>query len=137
MIKKEIITDTSIYTDEFGNVHDINEDIEQAEADIQAMKQTASVTFRWSEFEIRRAKAIAKKIGIPYQTYIKMSLKQAMDNDEKKYNVVQFNQIFQVLEEKKIKFVVASGNQYFQLRSFFPSHYAYIIPFAAPLCKFS
>ena len=56
----------------------------QAEADIQAMKQTASVTFRWSEFEIRRAKAIAKKIGIPYQTYIKMSLKQAMDNDEKK-----------------------------------------------------
>ena len=86
MIKKEIITDTSIQTDEFGNVHDINEDIEQAEADIQAMKQTASVTFRWSEFEIRRAKAIAKKIGIPYQTYIKMSLKQAMDNDEKKYN---------------------------------------------------
>ncbi len=80
------IYDTSIYTDEFGNVHDINEDIEQAEADIQAMKQTASVTFRWSEFEIRRAKAIAKKIGIPYQTYIKMSLKQAMDNDEKKYN---------------------------------------------------
>ncbi len=61
---------------------------------------------------------------------IKMTIKMiAVDmdgtflNDEKKYNVVQFNQIFQVLEEKKIKFVVASGNQYFQLRSFFPSHY--------------
>lgn len=57
---------------------------------------------------------------------IKMTIKMiAVDmdgtflNDEKKYNVVQFNQIFQVLEEKKIKFVVASGNQYFQLRSFF------------------
>lgn len=58
----------------------------QAEADIEDMKQTSSVTFRWSEFEIKRAKSIAKKMGLPYQTYIKMSLKQAMDNDEKKYN---------------------------------------------------
>lgn len=86
MNKKEIITDTSTYTDEFGNIHDIDEDIAQAEADIEDMKQTSSVTFRWSEFEIKRAKNIAKKMGLPYQTYIKMSLKQAMDNDEKKYN---------------------------------------------------
>lgn len=86
MNKKEIITDTSIYTDEFGNIHDIEADIEQAEADIEDMKQSSSVTFRWSEFEIKRAKNIAKKMGLPYQTYIKMSLKQAMDNDEKKYN---------------------------------------------------
>jgi len=86
MNKKEIITDVSIYTDEFGNTHDINDDIAQAEADIEDMKQTSRVTFRWSEFEIKRAKNIAKKMGLPYQTYIKMSLKQAMDNDEKKYN---------------------------------------------------
>ncbi len=59
---------------------------EQAERDIEEMKQTASVTFRWSEFEIKRAKAIAKKMGLPYQTYIKMTLKKAMDDDEKKYN---------------------------------------------------
>ena len=86
MNKKEIITDTSTYTDEFGNVHDINEDIEQAEKDIANLKQTSNITFRWSEFEIKRAKNIAKKMGLPYQTYIKMTLKQAMDNDEKKYN---------------------------------------------------
>ncbi len=85
MNKKEIITDTSIYTDNFGNVHDINDDIEQAEKDIIEMKKTSSVTFRWSEFEIKRAKKIAEKMGIPYQTYLKMTLKQAMDIDEKKF----------------------------------------------------
>lgn len=83
---KKIVTDTSIYKDEFGNIHDINEDIEQAENDIIKLKQTSNVTFRWSEFEIKRAKKIAQKMGIPYQTYLKMSLKQAMDNDELKYN---------------------------------------------------
>ena len=86
MNKKEIITDTSIYTDNFGNIHDINDDIEQEENDIIEFKKTTSVTFRWSEFEIKRAKKIAAQLGIPYQTYIKMALKQAMDNDERKYN---------------------------------------------------
>ena len=56
----------------------------QAEEDIAKRKQTANVNFRWSEFEIARAKKIAEKMGIPYQTYLKMTLKQAMDNDEKK-----------------------------------------------------
>lgn len=57
----------------------------QAEEDIAKKKQTANVNFRWSEFEIARAKSIAEKMGIPYQTYLKMTLKQAMDNDEKKF----------------------------------------------------
>lgn len=57
---------------------------EQAEQDIAIMKQTANVHFRWSEFEIKRAKKIAAKLGMPYQTYLKSTLKQAMDNDEKK-----------------------------------------------------
>lgn len=56
----------------------------QAEADIAKMKQTVNVNFRWSEFEIKRAKRIARKLGMPYQTYLKSTLKQAMDNDEKK-----------------------------------------------------
>jgi len=86
MDKKIIVTDSSIYKDEFGNLHNINEDIEQAEKDIIEMKQTNNVNFRWSEFEIKRAKKIAAKMGLPYQTYIKMTLKQAMDNDEKKFN---------------------------------------------------
>ena len=56
----------------------------QADSDIAAMKQTANVNFRWSEFEIKRAKKIARKLGMPYQTYLKSTLKQAMDRDEKK-----------------------------------------------------
>ncbi len=57
----------------------------QAEEDIAKKKQSANVNFRWSEFEIARAKKIAEKMGIPYQTYLKMTLKQAMDNDEKRF----------------------------------------------------
>lgn len=41
-------------------------------------------------------------------------------NDKKQYNQNRFREIYQTLKEKKIKFVVASGNQYYQLRSFFP-----------------
>ncbi len=48
-------------------------------------KQSVSVHFRWSEFEIARAKKIAEKLGMPYQTYLKSTLKQAMDIDEKKF----------------------------------------------------
>ncbi|MBC2166457.1 HAD family hydrolase [Listeria booriae] len=44
-------------------------------------------------------------------------------NSEKKYNVARFNALFSRLKEKDIQFVVASGNQYFQLRSFFPDTY--------------
>ena len=44
-------------------------------------------------------------------------------NDQKKYNEPRFNRLFQQLQEKGIRFVVASGNQYFQLRSFFPELY--------------
>lgn len=58
---------------------------EQAERDISEKKQTANVNFRWSEFEIKRAKRIAEKLGMPYQTYLKSVLKQAMDNDELKF----------------------------------------------------
>lgn len=56
----------------------------QAEEEIVAKKQTENVHFRWSEFEIKRAKKIAEKLGMPYQTYLKSTLKQAMDRDEKK-----------------------------------------------------
>ncbi len=58
---------------------------EEAEKDIEAKKQTANVHFRWSEFEIKRAKKIAENLGMPYQTYLKSTLKQAMDAYEKKF----------------------------------------------------
>ncbi len=43
----------------------------------------ANVNFRWNVLDINRAKNIAKFEGMPYQTYIKSSLKQVMDRDER------------------------------------------------------
>ena len=64
------------------NLITAEEVINQAETDVK--KKYPKVNFRWSEFEIARAKKIAKELGIPYQTYIKSLLKQGMDNDEKR-----------------------------------------------------
>ena len=36
------------------------------------------------------------------------------------YNRERFSKIYDVMKEKQVKFVVASGNQYYQLKSFFP-----------------
>lgn len=45
-------------------------------------------------------------------------------DDQKEYNRERFDRIFQQMKEKEIKFVVASGNQYDQLKSFFPENHA-------------
>lgn len=79
---EEIVEDSSDLVDEFGNVHDVDEVITNAENDVK--KKYPKVNFRWSEFEIARAKKIAKELGMPYQTYIKSLLKQGMDNDERR-----------------------------------------------------
>jgi len=79
---EEIVEDSTDLVDEFGNIHNIDEVINQAETDVK--KKYPKVNFRWSEFEIARAKKIAKELGMPYQTYIKSVLKQGMDNDEKR-----------------------------------------------------
>ena len=82
--KNNIVSDSAEYIDHLGSVHNINDDIEQAEADIVKMKNDCNVNFRWSEFEVARAKKIAAQLGMPYQTYLKSTLKQAMDEFEKK-----------------------------------------------------
>mgnify|MGYP002865893341 CR=1 FL=1 len=79
---EEIVEDSADLVDEFGNVHNIDTVINQAETDVK--KKYPKVNFRWSEFEIARAKKIAKELGLPYQTYIKSLLKQGMDNDERR-----------------------------------------------------
>ncbi len=81
--KKHIIEDTAEYTDCFGNLHNIEDDIAQAEKDVE--KLSRNVNFRWSAAEIRRAKRIAEAKGMRYQTYLKATLKQAMDRDEKMF----------------------------------------------------
>lgn len=77
---EEIVEEKSELVDEFGNIHNVDNVIIQAEEYVK--KKYPKVNFRWSEFEIARAKKIAKKLGMPYQTYIKSLLKQGMDNDE-------------------------------------------------------
>lgn len=79
---EEIVEDSENLVDEYGNVFDIDKIINQVETDIK--KKYPKVNFRWSEFEIARAKKIAKELGMPYQTYIKSLLKQGMDNDERR-----------------------------------------------------
>lgn len=56
--------------------------IEQADKDVEKLKKSVNVNFRWNAAEIERIKKIAQKKGLPYQTYIKSVLKQAMDKDE-------------------------------------------------------
>ncbi|MEX3018730.1 Cof-type HAD-IIB family hydrolase [Kluyvera sp. STS39-E] len=41
-------------------------------------------------------------------------------NDKKTYNRERFLQQYQQMKQRQIRFVVASGNQYYQLASFFP-----------------
>lgn len=44
-------------------------------------------------------------------------------NEQKEYNRERFQRLFRLMQEKGIKFVVASGNQYDQLKSFFPEEH--------------
>ncbi|STK73890.1 putative hydrolase [Escherichia coli] len=57
-------------------------------------------------------------------TYERKSYRHDMDgtflNDAKTYNQPHFMAQYQELKKRGIKFVVASGNQYYQLISFFP-----------------
>lgn len=41
-------------------------------------------------------------------------------SDKKEYNRKRFNLLYEKMKEQQVKFVVASGNQYYQLKSFFP-----------------
>ena len=79
---EEIVDGEDFFADEFGNKHNVNKVIADAENDIK--KKYPKVNFRWSEFEIKRAKKIAEQLGLPYQTYLKSILKQGMDRDEER-----------------------------------------------------
>lgn len=54
--------------------------IEEAEKELES--KSKPVTLRLSISEIERCKKIAAKKGLPYQTYIKSILKQALDKEE-------------------------------------------------------
>ena len=54
--------------------------IEEAEKEIES--KTKPLTIRMPLSQIERCKRIAAKKGLPYQTYIKSILKQALDKEE-------------------------------------------------------
>lgn len=51
----------------------------------QGSEMKVNVNFRWTQSEVERAKKIAAKKGLKYQTYIKFVLKQQMDKDDKDF----------------------------------------------------
>lgn len=59
--------------------------IEEAEKQIEeealAIKEK-TLTMRWNVRDYNRAKKIAAKLNIPYQTYIKMRLTEILNNDQ-------------------------------------------------------
>ncbi|MBO0439269.1 Cof-type HAD-IIB family hydrolase [Candidatus Enterococcus ikei] len=41
-------------------------------------------------------------------------------NSQQEYDREKFSQLYQVMKQQGVRFVIASGNQYYQLKSFFP-----------------
>ena len=78
--QQEALADVNGYIEEYVSGQKVIKAFNKEE---DVKKKYPKVNFRWSEFEIARAKKIAKKLGMPYQTYIKSLLKQGMDKDEK------------------------------------------------------
>lgn len=66
---------------------EFNKLVAGTEKEITERSKSVNVNFRWSEKEIARAKKIAEKKGMPYQTYLKSTLKQQMDKDEQDLNI--------------------------------------------------
>lgn len=59
------------------------DEIDEAEKEIdEKYGKSKLIHIRLAPYEIERAKKLAAKKGLKYQTYIKMILKQGMDKDE-------------------------------------------------------
>ena len=71
------------YIDDHGNVHNIYEDVELADKQLETIEnQDKRVHFRWYESEIERCKRVAAKKGMRYTSYIKAVVTEAMNQDE-------------------------------------------------------
>jgi len=81
-VDDEDITVDGNYYDEENNLKNAFQEVEKADIYFQE-KQDGFVQFRWYKSEIERAKKVATKKGLKYQSYIKSVLKQALDKDEK------------------------------------------------------
>ena len=75
------ISQDGYFYDFKGNLRNAFEEVKKAEEYLEA-RQEAIVQFRWYKNEVTRIKKIAAKKGLKYQSYIKMVLKQTMDQEE-------------------------------------------------------
>lgn len=78
----ELFEWNGIFEDDYGNTVNFIKQQEIADKEIESKKESR-VNFRWNTKEIERCKKIASVKGLPYQTYIKSTLKIIMDKDEK------------------------------------------------------
>jgi predicted DNA binding CopG/RHH family protein len=49
-----------------------------------SLRETRNITIRIANSDIERARKLAEKKGIGYQTYIKMLLREGLDREEKR-----------------------------------------------------
>lgn len=81
---KTIRTKSGIVIEEMGELelspqedHDIQDMIDQSERDIDEVR----INFRWGYEQLSVVKRVARKLGIPYQTYMKMVVyRQAVED---------------------------------------------------------
>ncbi len=86
IINPEEITCEGEFIADVNTLKQFDQAIDQAESDIQ--KNNLAVTeknihFRWNIRDYTRANKIAEKLGLKYQAYLKMRLKEILDRDEK------------------------------------------------------
>lgn len=85
---KTLRTKSGIVMEDVGEVeltlqedHDIEDMIDQAEQDIDDVR----VNFRWGSEQLALIKQVARKLGVPYQTYMKMVLYRNAVEDLKSF----------------------------------------------------
>jgi len=76
--------------EEIAHIEKITEDAEKyieenqlcSCSNCKSKREETNINFRWSKTELERCKRVAAKKGLKYQTYIKSTLKQALDKDD-------------------------------------------------------
>jgi predicted DNA binding CopG/RHH family protein len=73
-VEKELVTALRTGTAKWGTAQQL----------VQEARESKNITIRMPVAEIARARAMAAKKGIGYQTYMKMLLKEALDRETRK-----------------------------------------------------
>ncbi len=74
MVEKELVTALRTGTAQRGTAQRL----------VQEARESKNITIRMPVTEIERARTLAEKKGIGYQTYMKMLLREALDRETRK-----------------------------------------------------